>query len=381
MSHKWFDIKSKAGSGTKAASAEIFIYSEIGESWWSDSVSAKEFIEQLNALDVEQITVRINSIGGSVVDGIAIHNAIKRHKAKVDVAIDGVAMSIASLIAMAGDKVEMAENAMFMIHAPWTWADGNAVQLRLIADNLDAWAAAMANSYASKTGKPYEECLSLLTDGQDHYFTAAEALSGGYVDAVTNGLAVAASADKARDRLRAFFSDSNPVSSSNPSDVPSDPQPRGDGIVPIDAVPGGAAPAQATLTLANHVAAIAKAAGLEAHLPAFLLDPGITDAASAQAAINRAREVSDLCAHLGMSEHSAALVQARADVATARATLQDAWASQSANDIKNHLPAGQQADPAPDQGGKKAAKAAWAKATSEVAKAQKRSSPNRQTKE
>jgi len=204
MTQKWFDIKAKAASATHAASAEIFIYSEIGESWWGESVSAKDFITQINALDVEQITVRINSFGGSVSDGIAIHNAIKRHKASVTVAIDGVAMSIASLIAMAGDTVEMAENALFMIHAPWTWADGNAVQLREIADNLDTWAAAMANSYASKTGKPYEECLSLLTDGNDHYFTAAEAKAEGYIDTITASLAVAASADRARDSLRRF---------------------------------------------------------------------------------------------------------------------------------------------------------------------------------
>jgi len=202
---KWFDIKAKAATETQAASAEIFIYSEIGESWWGESVSAKDFISQVNGLDVEQITVRLNSYGGSVSDGIAIHNAIKRHKAKVTVAIDGVAMSIASLIAMAGDEVEMAENALFMIHAPWTWADGNAVQLREIADNLDTWAAAMANSYASKTGKSYDDCLALLTDGKDHYFTAQEAQSAGYVDTITTALAVAASADRAKAKLKQFF--------------------------------------------------------------------------------------------------------------------------------------------------------------------------------
>jgi len=202
---KWFDIKAKAATETQSASAEIFIYSEIGESWWGESVSAKDFISQVNDLDVEQITVRLNSYGGSVSDGIAIHNAIKRHKAKVTVAIDGVAMSIASLIAMAGDEVEMAENALFMIHAPWTWADGNAVQLREIADNLDTWAAAMANSYASKTGKSYDDCLALLTDGKDHYFTAQEAQSAGYVDTITTALAVAASADRAKAKLKQFF--------------------------------------------------------------------------------------------------------------------------------------------------------------------------------
>jgi len=126
---------------------------------------------------------------------------------------------------------------------------------------------------------------------------------------------------------------------------------------------------------------MAKSAGLEAHVSAFLLDPAITDAASAQAAIAQAREVSDLCAHLGMAEHSAALIQARADVALARTTLQDAWAAKSADAVRNHLPAEQQASPAPDASGKKAAQAAWAKVTDEMKNAQKRNPPNRQTKE
>lgn len=375
MSQKWYDIKAKAASDTQAASAEIYIYSEIGESWWGESVSAKGFIESVNALDAEQITVRINSYGGSVTDGIAIHNAIKRHKAKVTVAIDGVAMSIASLIAMAGDEVEMAENALLMIHAPWTWADGNAVQLREIADNLDTWAAAMANSYASKTGKTYDECLALLTDGKDHYFTAQEAQSAGYVDTITTALAVAASADKARSRLQAFFSAQAPIHppAASCTGLPGT-------LIEEDHAPAEATPPAASATLANHVAAAVKAAGLEAHLSAFLLDPGVTDATSAQAAINKAREVSDLCDRLGMAEHSAALIQARADFATARATLQDAWAAQAAAAIKNQLPAGQQADPCPTASAKQA-KAAWSKVTDEMKNAQKRNSPNRQTKE
>lgn len=202
----WYSIKARRPEGAQAAVAEIFIYNDIGESWCGESVSAREFIDELAGLDVENITVRINSFGGSVPDGLAIYNALKRHKASVTVAIDGVAMSIASLVAMAGDTVEMAENAILMIHAPWTWADGNSAQLRDIADQLDKWAEAMATSYVAKSGKPYEEILALLTDGKDHYFTAAEAQSQGYVDSITSALAVAASADTARARLRQFFS-------------------------------------------------------------------------------------------------------------------------------------------------------------------------------
>jgi ATP-dependent protease ClpP protease subunit len=188
MPKKWYDIKAK---GNK--SAEINIYGDIGESWWGESISAKQFVKDVAALDVESLTVRINSYGGSVSDGIAIYNAIKRHKASTTIAIDGVAVSIASLIAMAGDSVEMADNALMMIHAPWSHTSGNAVDLREAADVLDKFASAMSSSYADKTGKTTEAVMAWLTDGEDHWFTASEALAEGLVDKVTDSVAIAAS--------------------------------------------------------------------------------------------------------------------------------------------------------------------------------------------
>lgn len=203
----------KIRSSVQNSAAEILIYGPIGNSWYDESVSAKQFIQDINALDVENITIRINSIGGSVVDGIAIHNAIKRHKAQVTTVNDGIAASIASLILMAGDTVEMAENAQIMIHAPWTYADGNAAQLRDVADMLDSWAEAMSSSYAQKSGKSKEDVLALLTDGKDHWFGAEDSLAEGFIDSITGGLAIAASLD--RDALSAqvkqFFAVKQPV--------------------------------------------------------------------------------------------------------------------------------------------------------------------------
>jgi len=191
---KWYSIRAR---GNRPRAAEVFIYGDIGESWWGESVTAKDFVLEIAALDVDELTVRINSFGGSVPDGIAIHNAIKRHQAKVTVSIDGVAASIASLIAMAGDTVEMAENALLMIHAPWGAAVGNSAELRDFADMLDTWAEALATSYAAKTGRPVEEMQALLTDGEDHWFTAAAALAEKFVDATITALPVAASLDRA----------------------------------------------------------------------------------------------------------------------------------------------------------------------------------------
>lgn len=173
-------------------SAEISIYGDIGESWWGDTVTAKQFVKDIAALEVDQLTVRINSYGGSVSDGIAIFNALKRHKASITTAIDGVAVSIASMIAMAGDTVEMADNALMMIHAPWTYAGGNAVDMRKAADVLDKYAAAMSSSYANKTGKSTEDVMAWLTDGEDHWFTANEAQNEGLIDTIVNALPVAA---------------------------------------------------------------------------------------------------------------------------------------------------------------------------------------------
>lgn len=189
---KWYSIRQRtpvasAIQGARAAH-EILIYGDIGQSWWDETITASDFVRELTAIDADAITVRINSIGGSVPDGIAIYNAIKRHKAKITTVVDAMALSIASLIAMAGDEVQMAENAVLMVHAPWTYAAGNSADLRDTADQLDTWASAMSTSYASKTGKSKEEVMALLTDGKDHWYTAEEAKAFGFADVVTAAL-------------------------------------------------------------------------------------------------------------------------------------------------------------------------------------------------
>lgn len=194
---KFYTIRNRARAADEPKSAEVLIYGDIGESWWGETVSAKDFVREVSALDVDELVVRINSVGGSVMDGIAIYNALKRHKATVKTINDGLAASIASLILMAGDEVEMAENALMMIHAPWGYAAGNAVDMREFADLLDTWAEAMATSYANKTGKDKSEILALLTDGVDHWYTAEQAMESGFVDATAPALALAASIDRA----------------------------------------------------------------------------------------------------------------------------------------------------------------------------------------
>ncbi len=164
-------------------SAELLIYGPIGDFFWSEGTTAQSIVDQLGQITASTINVRINSDGGVVQDGLAIYNALKRHSATINVTIDGIAASIASLIAMAGDRVEMPANTMMMLHAPHAGGWGNAVALRGMADILDTFAAAMKESYAAKS-KRGDEVNALLTDGADHWFTAAAAVEFGLADAV-----------------------------------------------------------------------------------------------------------------------------------------------------------------------------------------------------
>lgn len=191
--NKWYSIQARGPLG-----AEVFVYGDIGESWDGETVTAKQFIKDVSALNVDQLAVRINSVGGSVPDGLAIFNALRRHKASVDVHIDGLAASIASLIAMAGDKIHMAENAMMMIHAPWSVVGGNAKDMRERADMLDKWAEAMAVSYVREGGLDHGRALALLTDGADHWYGADEALAAGLVDEIVEAIPMAASINQNR---------------------------------------------------------------------------------------------------------------------------------------------------------------------------------------
>lgn len=182
-----------------AAEYELLIYGDIGESWWGESVTAQSVVEQLNTLapTVTTINVRINSFGGSVADGLAIHNALRRHPAAKVVTVDGVAMSSASLIAMCGDTVQMPATSIFMVHAPWGHLSGNAKELRRYADVLDTYAEAMADAYVRKTGKDRADILALLNDGEDHYYTGSQAVAEGFADAVIE-LAEAETDEQAR---------------------------------------------------------------------------------------------------------------------------------------------------------------------------------------
>lgn len=217
---KWYEIKAAApvAQGEAPKPAELLIYGNIGDRWNEDGVIASELVRDLSALETDTINLRINSYGGSVPDGLAIYNALRRHKATVNVFVDGVAISCASYIAMAGDTITMAKNSQMMIHAPWTFAYGNSNDMREQADILDRYAKAMASAYADKSGKTYEDALALLTDGKDHWFLADEAKAEGFADEVGEEVAVAASLASSFDLSR--FKAAAPAAAIAPQQVP-----------------------------------------------------------------------------------------------------------------------------------------------------------------
>ncbi len=212
---KWYEIKALAKEGSAAKVVEIYVYGNIGDKWSEDGVVASELVRDIAVLEADAITLRINSYGGSVTDGLAIYNALKRHPAPVSVEVDGVAISCASYIAMAGDTITMAKNAQMMIHAPWGYAVGNATELRDQADVLDRYAKAMASAYSDKSGNTFADDLALLTDGKDHWYSADEAVAAGFADQVGDEVAVAASLAQTFDLSR--FKPAAPVSTQKPN--------------------------------------------------------------------------------------------------------------------------------------------------------------------
>ena len=162
--------------------AELMLYGDIAESFWGDTISAKEVTEYLTDLDVENINVYINSNGGVVDTAIAINNALRRHKAKVTVNIDGIAASAATLITCAGDTVRMPKNALFMIHNPLTIAMGDSEEMRKQADVLEKHKNSILETYLQKVNIDKEK-LSELMDNET-WLSAEEALEYGFIDEI-----------------------------------------------------------------------------------------------------------------------------------------------------------------------------------------------------
>ena len=163
--------------------AEIRIYEEIGLDWWTgEGMTPARMAEALDEIAGREVLVRINSPGGNVFDGVAIYNLLAERRERVTVRVDGIAASAASIVAMAGDKIEAAGNAQIMVHNAWTVAIGNAQEMRDVADILERIDSQIADTYSARSGTPVEQIRSLMD--AESYLTAQDAADVGLVDEV-----------------------------------------------------------------------------------------------------------------------------------------------------------------------------------------------------
>lgn len=160
--------------------ARIDIFGDIvSEKWFDEETSATSFRDALKELgDVTTINLSINSGGGSVFDGIAIYNMLKSHKATVNVYVEGLAASIASVIAMAGDTITMRSGSMMMVHMPWTLSQGNAEEMRKTADTLEKTGDSIVDIYSERTGISSDDIRNIMND--ETWLSAEEAVEQGW---------------------------------------------------------------------------------------------------------------------------------------------------------------------------------------------------------
>lgn len=195
MPNTWFQFT----NNSETDEAEVSIYDAIG--MWG--ISAKAFVDELKKYSGKKLTVRINSPGGVVTEGLAIFNALKRHKGGVVVQIDALAASMATYIALAGAPIRMAENAYFMIHNVTGGAWGTPDEMRRAADVAEKMQKGIVAAYVAKTGKSVEEIEEKMDE--ETWFTAEEALDFGFIDEITDPLEAAALlSDVSRELLSKF---------------------------------------------------------------------------------------------------------------------------------------------------------------------------------
>lgn len=183
-----------------AAEADIFIYEDVGASFWG-GVTAKQFADELKPLaGAQTLNVRINSNGGDVFDGMAIYNLLAQHPARIVTHVDGLAASIASVIAMAGDTIRISESGFMMIHNARGGAMGESGDLRKMADVIDTVTASIADVYAERTGLSPADLRAMMD--AETWMTGDAAVAQGFADEMVSNLHVAARLDPSRHAFR-----------------------------------------------------------------------------------------------------------------------------------------------------------------------------------
>ncbi|XZG69246.1 head maturation protease, ClpP-related [Chitinibacteraceae bacterium HSL-7] len=286
----WYTIKA-AAEGGQSTMPVVEIFDDIG----SYGVSARAFISAIRAIDAPEFRLEVTSLGGSLIDAIAMYNAILAHPAKVHGVVMGLAASAATVPLMACDTVAMPDNAFLMVHYPlYDFVfDVNAKDLRGMADDLDKFGGALTRIYAGRTGLS-EEAVGLLLAGET-YLDAHEAKAQGFIDEVLSSVSVTASVDPERvpDRIRARI-------------VPPAPAP---------------APPPAAIPLAQVLTEAAARHGMLAHVGAWLSAGRLVDEAGATALVEEAVEIRALCDAANQSELADGFIKACTPLAAVELSL------------------------------------------------------------
>ena len=298
---RWYAMKADA----QQKAAEILIYDMIGRDWWTgEGVDAKSFHEDLKALgDVETITLRVNSPGGDVMDGVTIFNLLDQHPARVVAQIDGIAASAASLIVMAADEIVMPDNSFMLIHEPRSWAMGTAQDMEAVAADLSRMTETFAATYAKRSGKLDADAVKALMK-EDRLMTASEAQESGFADRVAEPVKMAASFDPKR--LPKMLRDKI---------APAIAMERAESAPQVEQ-PAAPQPPQPAPDAESNVVALdsARKEGREA---------GRVEAT----------EIAELCALAGAPEKTREMIQSGKSMAQIRKLLVDMKADQSATDV------------------------------------------------
>lgn len=296
-----------APAASDGAADTLSIYDEIG--FWG--VQAKDFIEALGKCKPKSLNVEINSPGGDVFAALAIYNALRASGKEIVVKVMGVAASAASLIAMAGDRIVMPKNTFLMIHNPWSFAAGNADELRETAAVLDKIGASLRATYAAKTGLDDAELDALLS--KDTWLTADEALAKGFATEVVDEIKAKAKFDLGRADLPAAVRASFTAEDEEPPPLEDD-APQEPGNAPAEP------PAPVlSATVADQIAQAAQAAGVSEFAALFAASCETVDAANAR--ISAAREIAAICALSKRPEIGAAAIRAGKSVSEVRAQI------------------------------------------------------------
>ena len=189
--------------GIKAADAgdnSISVFDVIGQDYWGEGVTAKRIAGALRAMNGADVTVNINSPGGDMFEGLAIYNLLREYQGKVTVKVLGIAASAASVIAMAGDEIQIGRGAFLMIHNCWVFAMGNRHDFAELSDSLAPFDNAMADIYATRSGLDMAD-VQLMMDNES-YIGGSDAVEKGLADSLLSAVAVSGGDDSPAAALR-----------------------------------------------------------------------------------------------------------------------------------------------------------------------------------